>query len=392
MEQDQLIKRIEWLDDERRKDKTLLASIEDRLIVLEGDKAALMKRVKELESETSRLSVMMSRFDQIEADIAQVKVDFGRSIDGIEKQRSDKDREVEKLRRADYEELSKSIAETRLALDSISEIKKNLQLRVEEEFRLSRLIEEIEAKIEQYTRSDEDEKRSRRLFEENLRQDSKRIVDLQAEVAALRKRSDEQRGKLDLVSETFRRLDMRVNEVQASEAERRQAQTAFIERQNMYQVDRERVWKDWQTRFSEITKQANEMNTQLQSMDAMNRTLKRSQAAFDEITQTFERRVNEITELQRLVEERFRQEWVAFKADDQKRWTNYTLGQDEQFREVNRVIEKHTERLVLLEDISQEVRDLTLQVVTDTKTRLQKIINISNDLLEEHNQSFGDIS
>ncbi len=392
MEHDQLIKRIEWLDDERRKEKTLLASLEDRMITLEGDKAALMKRVKDLEGETSRLSVMMSRFDQIEADIAQVKVDYSRAIDGVEKQRSDKDREVEKIRRADYEELSKSIAETRLGLDPIPELKKNLQLRIEEEFRLSRLIEEIDSKVDQFTRSDEDEKRSRRLFEENQRQDSKRIVDLQAEVAALRKRSDEQRGKLDLVSETFRRLDMRVNEVQASEAERRQTQMAFIERQNMLQVDRERVWKDWQTRFSDITKQANEMNTQLQSLDSMNRTLKRSQAAFDEITQTFERRVNEITELQRLVEERFRQEWVAFKADDQKRWTNYTLGQEEQFREINRSVEKHTERLVLLEDISQEVRDLTLQVVTETKTRLQKIMNISSDLLEDHNQSFGNLT
>ena len=41
--------------------------------------------------------------------------------------------------------------------------------------------------------------------------------------------------------------------------------------------------------------------------------------------QRFDRRLNEITEMQRLVEERFRQEWVSFKADDQKRWTNYTL-------------------------------------------------------------------
>ena len=31
-----------------------------------------------------------------------------------------------------------------------------------------------------------------------------------------------------------------------------------------------------------------------------------------------------------LTEERFRQEWVNFKADDQKRWTNYTLAQEEQ--------------------------------------------------------------
>jgi hypothetical protein len=58
-----------------------------------------------------------------------------------------------------------------------------------------------------------------------------------------------------------------------------------------------------------------------------------AQEAFEEITQRFDRRINEITEMQRLTEDRFRQEWVSFKADDQKRWTNYSLVQEEQQRE-----------------------------------------------------------
>lgn len=389
MEMDQIIKRLDWMDDQFRKDKDVIASLENRVIVLEGDKAALLKRTKDLEAETARLSVMVSRFEQVDAQIAQVKVDIARSLDGIEKQRNDKDREAEKLRRADLQELAKSIADVKQGLDPIGEIKKSLQLRLEDQFKLSRSIEEMENKFTQYARTDEDEKRTYRLLEENLRQDAKRIVDLQAEVASLRKRADEQRGKLDLVSENFRKIDMRINEMQASESERRQSNAAFIERQNLFQVERERVWKDWQARFADIVKQASELNTQMQSLDMMNRNLKRSQAAFDEITQTFERRVNEISELQRLVEERFRQEWVSFKADDQKRWTNYTLSQEETHREFSRSIEKHNERIVLLEDMTQEIRDLADMMLADTRARLQKIMSLSGDLLEEHNRSFG---
>ncbi len=389
MELDQIVKRLEWMDDQLRKDKDVIASLENRVITLEGDKAALLKRAKDLEAETSRLSVMLSRFDQVDAQIAQVKVDFARSLDGIEKQRNDKDREAEKLRRVDLQELAKSISDVKQGLDPIAEIKKSLQLRLEDQFKLSRSIEELENKFSQYTRTDDDEKRTYRLLEENLRQDAKRIMDLQAEAASLRKRADEQRGKLDLVSENFRKIDMRINEMQASESERRQATTAFIEKQNLFQVDRERVWKDWQARFADIVKQASELNTQMQSLDMMNRNLKRSQAAFDEITQTFERRVNEISELQRLVEERFRQEWVSFKADDQKRWTNYTLSQEETHREFGRSLEKHNERIVLLEDMTQEIRDLADMMLADTRARLQKLMALSGDLLEEHNRSFG---
>lgn len=389
MELDQIVKRLEWMDDQLRKDKDVIASLENRVITLEGDKAALLKRAKDLEAETSRLSVMLSRFEQVDAQIAQVKVDFARSLDGIEKQRNDKEREAEKLRRVDLQELAKSISDVKQGLDPIAEIKKSLQLRLEDQFKLSRSIEELENKFSQYTRTDDDEKRTYRLLEENLRQDAKRIMDLQAEVASLRKRADEQRGKLDLVSENFRKIDMRINEMQASESERRQATTAFIEKQNMFQVDRERVWKDWQVRFADIVKQASELNTQMQSLDMMNRNLKRSQSAFDEITQTFERRVNEISELQRLVEERFRQEWVSFKADDQKRWTNYTLSQEEQGREVTRQFERYQTRLVALEDLSQETRDLLQQVVEETQKRLQILLGAVRQSAEEFDRNLG---
>jgi hypothetical protein len=73
----------------------------------------------------------------------------------------------------------------------------------------------------------------------------------------------------------------------------------------------------------------------------MQRAVKRSQDSFDEITQKFERRINEITEMSRINEDRFRQEWGGFKNDDQKRWTNYSLSQEEQFREIQRQLEKY---------------------------------------------------
>ncbi len=72
----------------------------------------------------------------------------------------------------------------------------------------------------------------------------------------------------------------------------------------------------------------------------MQRAVKRSQDSFDEITQKFDRRINEITEMSRINEDRFRQEWGSFKTDDQKRWTNYSLSQEEQFREILQAIGK----------------------------------------------------
>jgi chromosome segregation ATPase len=260
---------------------------------------------------------------------------------------------------------------------------------MEEDFRLGRLIEDVNQKIVEYRRSDEEYKRSLKLLEEAQRQETKRITDMAGEVAAVRKRQDEQRGKTDLVSDSVRKMEMRISEFQGAESERRQAMSGFIDKQNMAAVERDRIWKDWQTRFELIERQGIGLDAQLQAIEATHRSIKRSQESFDEITQRFDRRINEITEMQRLTEDRFRQEWVAFKADDQKRWTNYSLVQEEQGREQNRQFDQYTERIVVLEDVLQEIQDLVQQIREENQKRLQSLLALAHDWVEQYDRVFG---
>jgi chromosome segregation ATPase len=389
MEIEQIIKRLDWLDDERRKDKIIIATLEERINNFQTNLPELLQQINEINSLLARVTSQLSRFDQIETTIAQMRVESARALDAAEKQRQEHDREMEKIRRNDVESLTKAIADVRKGLEPMADLKKGIQARMEEEFRLGRLIEEVRLKLDESRHSDEDYRRSLRLLEEGRRQDAKRLNDVQGEVAALRKRVDEQRGKVDLAADSVRKVELKISELQAAESERRQTQQAFIEKQTIGNVERERVWRDWQGRFEDITKQAGSLDAQLQALDATHRAVKRAQEGFDEITTRFERRINEITEMQRLVEERFRQEWVAFKADDQKRWANYTLAQEEVSREATRQFDKYNDRLVLLEDITQESRDLLYQVIEETQKRLQGMLALSHELNESYNRVFG---
>lgn len=389
MDLDQIVKRLEWIDSERRKDKTVIATLEDRLASTESMIPPLVQQLRELSGEVSRLSAQLSRFDQIETNVAQVRVDLSRQIDAVEKGRIDHDREVEKVRLADNENIMKSISEVRKGLEPIPDLRKSLQARQEEEFRLSRLIEEVEKKVVDTHRYDEEYRRSLRLLDEGRRQDTKRLTDVQGELAALRKRQEEQRGKIDLSTDGLRKVEMRLSDLQAAETERRQTMTAFMERQNLSNVERERIWKDWQVRFEIIEKQAVNLDSQLQALDATHRAVKRAQESFDEITQRFERRINEVTEMQRLTEDRFRQEWVSFRADDQKRWTNYTLVQEEQQREGGKAAEKLHERMLYLEDMSQELQDMVRQITAENEKRLQSLLALAHEWMETYEKTFG---
>jgi predicted negative regulator of RcsB-dependent stress response len=96
-----------------------------------------------------------------------------------------------------------------------------------------------------------------------------------------------------------------------------------------------------------------------------------------------------MAEIQRLSEERFRQEWVAFKADDQKRWTNYTLTQEEQRGEVSRQYEKLTDRVTQLEDSLQEIQDLLRQMNEQTEKRLQSLLAVAHEWVSAYERSTG---
>jgi len=389
MDFEQILKRIEWLDEERRKDKSIISSLEDRLMKSEGNITPLMQEIKAVSNELSRIQAVLTRFDQIDSAISQIRIDFPRSLEAVEKLRLEKERELEKVRLADLESLNVSISNVRKGLDPIPEIKKDLVARSEEEKRLIRLIAEVDKKVLESKRSDDEYRRSIKLLEENIRQDSKRILDIQGEVASLRKRVEEQRGKVDLSNETLRKIEMRQNELVNAEVERKQAQTAFIERQSMAQVERDRIWREWQTRFEIIEGQALNLDSQLQILDATQRSIKHAQESFEDITQRFERRINEITEMQRLVEDRFRQEWVSFKADDQKRWSNYMLSNDEQIREANKQFEKLSERLIQLEDSTQDFQDVIQQILETSHRRLQGMLNLIRDQNNEFIESFN---
>lgn len=389
MDLDQLSKRLDWLDNERRKDKLIIQTLEERLAVQEKIIPGLQQQVKEMSGEITRLITVLAKFDQIDASLAQMRIDHTRAVEAVDKNHLERSREMEKNRMADQENLSKQIGEVRRGLEPIPELRKSIQARMEEDFRLGRLIEEANQKILEYRRSDDEYRRAQKLLEENLRQEAKRITDMQGEVVALRKRHDEQRGRVDLVADSARKVELRIGEFQTAEAERRQTITVFIDKQNMMNAERDRVWKEWQARFDLIERQGVGLDAQLQAIEATHRSIRRSQESFDEITQRFDRRINEITEMQRLTEDRFRQEWVSFKSDDQKRWTNYALVQEEQQREQGRYFERNNERIVSLEDLTQEMRDVIQLIREENQKQLQGLLAMAHEWVEQYERAFG---
>lgn len=389
MDDDQVLKRIEWLDDERRKDKTTLSLVENKTNELAEKTQPLPKKLSDIEGELTRIKTILGRIDQFDETILQLRVEAKESLDALEKEIKNREEENAKIRRVELRAIDKSLADIRKEMTPIQELQRAIQTRIEEDKRMNRNLDDLVVQIDAVKRSEEEYLRSYRLLEDSRRQDSKRLLDLQGESATLRKHMDDQRGRMELVSTSIKKLETRLNELVSVETERRETQAKFLDEQAIVQVERERTWKAWEVKLDTIVEQTGDVEMNLQTLDATHRDIRRSQLDLEELTQKVDRRINEMTEIQRLAEERFRQEWVTFKADDQKRWTNYTLTQDEDRGEVARQLQKIADRTTQLEDDHQIVQDTLRQIIEQTDQRMQSLLVVIHDWVSKHDHSLG---
>ena len=380
---EQLEKRVEWLDNERRNDKTNLASLQNRLTQLEGENLNLRKQIKELELLISKNTNQIATLDRYDNRIDRLNIDLTKQIRDVNERAELNLNEAVKRTKLEIEATRKSVADIFPFTEQLEPIRTEMRTYKVEDARLARLIDELKVKVQEVGRFDEDYRRSLNLLEESRRQEAKRLTDLQGEVASVRKRLEETRSRFDSFSDSFRTLDTRIAELQTFEKDRKQAQSVFIEKVNSSLVEKDKTFAAWEKRFVEIDKVNLNLNKQMEDLEAARQAVNKAVSGVDEVTQRFERRINEITEFQRLNDERFRQEWTGFKSDDVKRWTNYMLSQEEQSRENAQQFKDLAAQLQEVDDLTASIRDQLELLNRSTLRHVQSILMAYQNSIQE---------
>ena len=102
MEIEQLAKRVQWLDDERRKDKNTISQLEERILSLEGKLTASDLKNTDLSGEVTRLKTIINRMDNFdEAMVLHRKESPCKQIQTQEKQSAQRDDEIMSVLRAE---------------------------------------------------------------------------------------------------------------------------------------------------------------------------------------------------------------------------------------------------------------------------------------------------
>ncbi|MBI5825703.1 MAG: hypothetical protein HZB18_16870 [Chloroflexi bacterium] len=388
MEFEQIVKRLDFLEKQQRENKETLGALSERLTSFEASVNVVSKQIKTISKQVTDIAPATKRVEQFETMLTRQRNDIVKLIEENEKTRTKAEKDTDKRVQAEFTEINKTLTQLKTATN-LTEIKKQLKERSDEIQRVLNNVSDLKTRVEDAKRSNEDVQHALKASEETRKNDLKRVADVQGELTSLRKRLDENREKTTITADSIRNVENRFTELIASELERKQTQTAFIEQQAIAQIDRDRAWKEWKEKYEAFQKEAESLDTHVQKLDEALRGAKKAQETYLELNTKLERRISEVTEMQRLAEDRLRQEWVSFKADDQKRWTGYSLSSEEAFRDIRKEVQKYESRITTLNDAAQVLQDQMHQTADTTEKQLQEMINVVHEWMTSYQRIMG---
>ena len=369
---------IEWLDEERRRDRTTISRLEERLAQQQEYMETLTRRLGGLENDQASMRTgFMPAGREVEL-LAQVRDEVHHEIDVIETRRLTAEREAERRLDVNRETIVRPVRELVERIEGIETAISELPGARVERDRFATALAGLQQRLDDLAKRLEEPDRRLAFLEEQRRQDLRRLAELQTELPDLQKQVDALRPKIELIEELALRNEKRVLDVQNLEQERRGELQEFIDQQTLLVQQRDMKIEEVMRDVGQYDEMMRRNVERFEQWAEAYRQMRQIIDDFSRMGERLERRISEVAEMQRLSEERFRTEWNGWNADDQKRWRTFTLTNDDTWRTHDRDFEQFRARLVEMSG--------TFTPIIDSLDRVWKLQRAQADMFRERYQ------
>ncbi len=374
METEQIDKRVSWLDEQRRKDALEVSRLEELLEALNESARQQSQQLRDLAGEVARIPALEARIRQYDETIANHRSEILQQLDTQDERRIAREKQLESLRSIDQKKVVEEVDELRNKLKVLDRIDEALDVRRREELRISRTMDGIETKINQATTASENEQRTVSGIKEAGEKNNQRINELENRGSSVSKSVDELRSLINSLEDQLQKLSARAEVVELGERELRQSQNLWMEQQAARLAEFERAWIAWEKRFADFEIQSDDLKERIESYEETHRSLRLLRDELNDVVERLNRRIEEVSEIQRLSEDRFKQEWSTFQTDIQKRWSSFKLSSEEQWKEHGRKHETNSDQLEQLLARSDTALSSIEQLDRSSKERISDLV------------------
>lgn len=351
----QLEQMVNWLDEERRKDKEELARLRQRLEQQSLAADEQLRRFQELDARLSALQTQVARFARFEQSLEQLRKELGALVEQADQKFTAAQRESERARLLERESLTQTISELRKQVESLPRLEEALEARRAEEQRLNQMILEQRSLILALRDRLEEQAHATRVMEEQRGHDTKRIAQIQETATELLRRTEALTAKAQVLEDSLRKTEQQVATIQATRDDLRAEQRQFVEEQLLAEQRRKRQLGEWTEQLAQHQKRMADFSATMQVYKDFYDKNRHALESLEQLQTHLSQRQVELAEMQRLSEERQKKTLQEWREENEKRWKQEALATEYAWNQQQRQNETFAKRLDALEAVAADL-------------------------------------
>ena len=374
----QLAQQIKWMEDERRKDKAQLATLQERIAGQTLEITETSRRLQEMDNTLKASQGLIARLLNTDRVLEEFKTDIVAMVNRLDDDRKKSERELERLRNLSMETLQRQINELKLEVPRINKIEEELPTRRAEEKRLAEALQRMLPQIEASVQLVEERTRGVPYLEEGRRQDLKRLLGVEQESINHLKKLDLQAGKLQVLEDALGKVGSRFEPIAARLSDHDKQLDDL--RSGDFRLQQQT--KSFEATLNQLRDQVVDYTSVLNKLREQALINQRAETELNAFQETLRMRVAELSEVERLFEERVKKQFEDFLGEFEKRWGKLEPHIEARWHEHERYHRTEEERLERLEDAPGPLQEQIGMLRNDHDKFLQAFIEAVTGLVD----------
>ncbi len=368
---DQAIKdlqgRLDWLDEERRKQTRKLTELEQKLVLQEREIAGREQRIQDLERQLSSTQAQIGRIPKVDLQLAQFKDEIVQMIEQYDQRRIQSEAEMDRLRRVEQESSTRELAELRKDIGQVPNLRNDMELRVAEESRLANLIGQQKTQLDNLRNRLESWDSNFAFLEEKEKHNNRNISEVQTAVVEINKRWEHIYSRLDTSNSAILRLESSLSGINEKQNQVQESTKNWMEQIQIGEYERNQRLEGWRRVLEEQEDNIERFNKEFVKFSDMYKEAKMAVQTLSGWQEQIEKQQREATEILRVETSRMQSRWDDFRHENDKRWKSQTVDTEQRWNTFNRHEREIREMIVLIDEkigkLEQE-KDLLWRVQT----------------------------
>ena len=366
-DEEQVLKRLEWMDEQRRISARKLAEMEQRFILLERKLAGREERILDLERKLANTTAQLARISEIDVRLSNFRDEMVDLIEQYDARRIEGEERYDRLRRVEHEGVSREISDIRKELPTIGRLERDMELRQAEEKRLANSIGQLKNEITPIRNQISEWDQALAFLGEKEKQNSQNIGTIQTQLLEINKKWDPLDTRIDVLANTLSKAETSRRDLVEAQIEQREIVKKWAEQIQIGEHERNKQLEKWRYLLEEQKDTMSRYSREWINYSDQYKEAKMALQTLQEWQQQIEGQQREQSELLRMELNRMSSRWDGFILEDKQKWKTAEVETQQRWIAYDRAEKKIQEQIMELQETLvqiQEDKDLLWRIQT----------------------------